>query len=519
MSLFQVTQIAATDVPNPPTGTYTLFLDTTDGIWKKKDSAGNVTPASLGETNTASNVGSGSGTEYGLFKQKTGVDLEFKKIKQGTNITLTENTSDITVEAAGGLLTPTINSTTLVEVSQASDLPSTLAANTTYIVRGTITLTSPISVTNSGSSIIGFDRNRDKLIWDGAAGTTMLTVTDVDFDLENLCLSSNNTGSVLIEADNYDAGSYNDGRLKVFTIVNCQFRNCFDIVSFDGWDLVDISNTLFWYCEAPNFGIKFTNTSKIEISSCELIRWFRESEIPTPTTYATCPMIELVNGTSNFGAVNINGCVVHPQQTQDGIKIDTSSATGFGTISSNAFVTVGLTTGEIFSPVASGLPDYSQAATYNYDVFANQGLLNSTSGCVMTVSGNTTDTALSSGTPAVIDVAALATDRSSVRYTISTGGRATYNGTKQKFVSIHAVLDYQKQGGGTDDYIFSIYKNGVLLAGSEVNIISGGATADGVVSLVYGTLMTENDYIEIYAENPASNDDILVKDLQLVIRE
>ncbi len=518
MSLFQVTQIAATDVPNPPTGTYTLFLDTTDGIWKKKDSAGNVTPASLGETNTASNVGSGSGTEYGLFKQKTGVDLEFKKIKQGTNITLTENTSDITVEAAGGLLTPTINSTTLVEVSQASDLPSTLAANTTYIVRGTITLTSPISVTNSGSSIIGFDRNRDKLIWDGAAGTTMLTVTDVDFDLENLCLSSNNTGSVLIEADNYDAGSYNDGRLKVFTIVNCQFRNCFDIVSFDGWDLVDISNTLFWYCEAPNFGIKFTNTSKIEISSCELIRWFRESEIPTPTTYATCPMIELVNGTSNFGAVNINGCVVHPQQTQDGIKIDTSSATGFGTISSNAFVTVGLT-GDIFSPVASGLPDYSQTATYNYDVFANQGLINSTSGSVMTVVGNTTDTNLTgTGIAEPINTGGLALQQSGVRYTVSTAGRSTYNGTKQKFVSLHASISWEKQGGGTDTYVFSFYKNGSVLAGSATEVV---ASASGTSSMVYGVLMSENDYIEIYVENntPPGTDDMLVKDLQLVIRE
>jgi len=35
----------------------------------------------------------------------------------------------------------------------------------------------------------------------------------------------------------------------------------------------------------------------------------------------------------------------------------------------------------------------------------------------------------------------------------------------------------------------------------------------------YGSLMNQNDYIEIYVENPGSNDDILIKDLQLVIRE
>tara|TARA_R110002020_G_scaffold220785_2_gene428748 strand:+ start:22499 stop:23806 length:1308 start_codon:yes stop_codon:yes gene_type:complete len=425
-----------------------------------------------------------------------------------------------------GAKTATVNSSSVVEVSQASDLPATLAANTTYVIRGEVATSTPIAVTNSGCSIVGLDRNRDKLIWNGLTGTTMLTVTDVDFDLENLCLSSNNTGSVLIAADNYNFGSYNDGRSKVFTINNCQFRNCFDIASFDGFDLVDISNTLVWYCEAPNFGIKFTNTSKIEITSCEIIRWFRESTIPTPANYATCPMIELVNGTSNFGAVNINGCVVHPQQTQDGIKIDTASGTGFGTISSNAFVNIGLTTGKIFLPEASGLPDYSQAATYNYDVFANQGVLNSTSGTVSTLSANATTTSVTTSY-GDIDTGASTVDQSSVRFTVGTDGVLTYNGTKQVYCSIHASVSLDS-GGNDNTYTVAIYKDSgagfVLLVGSESSIQfdgTGGLSLDvGTIPISYGTLFNNGDEVKMQikkASGGASN--ITVTDYQLVIRE
>jgi hypothetical protein len=51
-----------------------------------------------GEANTASNVGAGDG----LFKQKTGVDLEFKSLVAGTNITLTAAADTVTINAAGG---------------------------------------------------------------------------------------------------------------------------------------------------------------------------------------------------------------------------------------------------------------------------------------------------------------------------------------------------------------------------------------------------------------------------------
>jgi len=58
-----------------------------------------IDASSAGEANTASNLGL---TGEGVFAQKTGVDLEFKKLKAGTNISLTSDSESITITSSGG---------------------------------------------------------------------------------------------------------------------------------------------------------------------------------------------------------------------------------------------------------------------------------------------------------------------------------------------------------------------------------------------------------------------------------
>lgn len=412
----------------------------------------------------------------------------------------------------GNATTSTVNATSVVEVAQASDLPAVLAANTTYHVRGAITFSSPITVTNNGCAIVGGDRNKDKLIWNGAAGTTAITVTDVDFELANLCLSSNNTGAVVLDASNFSAGAFNNGRTKVLSIFDCQFRNCFDVATIEGFDLVDISNTLFWYIQAPNFGLKFISTSKIEISSCEFIRWFDETTIPTPANFATCPMIELTGG---MGAINISGNILHPQLSQDGIKVDPASTVGAGaTISANTFVPFNLGPGVLFFPdPATG--GYSNTEVLKYDVSINQGLPDSKSyGMGYTT---TTVAGISDAAYTLLNVTPNFQTANSQRVTIGTDGQYTYNGTKPLYVTVSAAVSVTGNTAG-DDLDLAFFKNGVLLAGSEQRYTPKQNGDSTVVPLVFATDLAQNDVIAVYGQiNGGGNWDLTR--MQISLRE
>jgi len=304
------------------------------------------------------------------------------------------------------VFTPTINSTNMVEVSQESDfgVPDmsgviTPDPNTAYFVRGNVNCTNRLDISNPNVAIVGWDRDVDGLTYTGAAGAgDFITVTDVNFQLANLKLSSTNStgGDVVLRAVNYNQADYNAGRNKVLTVINCQFRNCFDVWHIEGFDLVDIQNTLVWYVQATTMGCHFKNVSKLQISSCEYVRWFDETSIPTPSGYATAAMVELLNnaGGSGFGAVNISGSIFHPQQTQKGIAISNSATIGFGTISANTGIDIGLTTGAVTSI------DYDiQNSTI---IQANQGLINGNAKGTLSIIGNLNDLDTGTTNPQVL---------------------------------------------------------------------------------------------------------------------
>ena len=156
-------------------------------------------PEYAGESNTASNVGVGEG----IFKQKVGADLQLKSLVAGSSISIVSGTDDITISATGSVSEPNV-----VNVLTAGDLPSTLAANTTYIVNGSVSTSTPITSVGDNAAIVGRKgRDSDILTYTGTG--SFITFVDVNFTLRNVTLKSTNATCLL-----YTSPSPRDGLLS-----------------------------------------------------------------------------------------------------------------------------------------------------------------------------------------------------------------------------------------------------------------------------------------------------------------
>ena len=410
------------------------------------------------------------------------------------------------------------NNTTIVEVVKATDFPSPLVTNTTYVVRGDILLTTPLTATAEAIAIMGADRNKDILRYHGTA--PMITTTDINFTIRDLGFRT--SGSVLTASNiTTDDSTDNFGRVKVLSIESCEVRNSNDVWDITGYELVDVKDVLCWYVSGSEASMAFQSNRHLEINSCEIFNW--HSETTPPTNYSSGSNIEFLTNDSGsagevgFAVVNMAGNIIHPVQNQDGLFIATGSTTRFGTIAGNTFIDVGQNAD--FDLFAGST--YDSASALNYDIAVNQGIADSISYAMAYFTGSVTQGA--NATYTLIDTTSGFVDENSQRMTVNTDGEITYNGTKPIYVTLAANITGLSQNN-SGVYDFTIFRSGSTIgnnelsgaAGTVVNIQNG----DGFQILCYyTTLIQPSEKFGVYARETGGGGGAEVNTIQFSIKE
>jgi hypothetical protein len=211
-------------------------------------------------------------------------------------------------------------------------------------------MTNPFTLSGDTVLIGAGGRETCSLDWNiGDPGPNYcLTNTDFNLDIINLNISNISASFDLMRCSN-------PSKNKIMTVSNSSFRDCenSEAIYIDGFDLIDFNQVLFQYNQVSNKHFYIDSGSKLQISSCEFLRQANRSL----TTFGTAPMIEIDQTTTSWGAISISGNLIHPQQTQDGIKLGSIVPLEM-VISSNTFISVGLTTGVLINYTAGNINNY-----------------------------------------------------------------------------------------------------------------------------------------------------------------
>lgn len=183
----------------PTFSTSNIIFDS-EFFYLTPDSTGDpvVSLRSGGEINTASNLGSGSG----VFAQKAGVDLQFKSLVAGSNITLTPSATAITVASTGG-------GGGDIDIRESDGNPPTFSAADTLVFDSEFFY---LHSTSTGKPTVSI---RGSLGGGGATYVHTQTIPDFEWivphnlNSKNLIAQTFDAGDEVIEVDKVDTSDPN----------------------------------------------------------------------------------------------------------------------------------------------------------------------------------------------------------------------------------------------------------------------------------------------------------------------
>lgn len=369
-------------------------------------------------------------------------------------------------------------------IRSENDLPNPIPTGN-YLIMGNITFLS--SYTLSGDvSFFGLGREGDSsmnfqipIIAPGAC----INITDYNCSFNNLTLTNQSAIYILLEANN-------TAKDKILTFSNCKITNCKNasVFNIQGFDLVDCFNCLFQYNYPTVHHFYHNNGSKLQITSCEFLRQGQQAN--PITNWGTAPMISLDN---NFGAVNISSNLLHPQQTQDGININSSFTALEALISSNTFISVGLTTGILINYNTS-INQYPSLIVDN-----NTGIINQKSVLEGESANNTTFTATTTGVYEPVDFGTGFSVLTINRFSATANPYEFKYDAKQPIKCLITVnITADQSTGGNDDILFGLSQNGAVNKKIQTNISSGVPKTFGFNTIIQ---LSQNDLLQFKVQN------------------
>ena len=402
------------------------------------------------------------------------------------------------IENAGDVALTSIN-TNVIYVPDGT-MPTSFVADRTYIFLGSRSTATPIVLPAGSVTLKGESRENSTIEYTGTGA--LFTSTDQNLSISDLGWSCTNTGGYFLDATNATKD-------KLLTIQNCEFREAYQVMKITGYDLVDFQNNVLTYIRAgatlTNYGVDCIDVSKLEINSCEFIRWYEVGQ-PVNTNSFVGNMIS-ISGTN--GASQLTNNIIHPRVAQNGIDIDAAATFAAGVnITGNTFVDAGLTTGVILETNSN--TDYDEKGITE----ANTLLPNLKARVGAQLSAANTITTATSGTPADINLNNLLVAFDEFGVTVGAGGGVTYNRTRPVNFQVTFVANLQAITGGANQRVgLTVSKNGVNTGiNSFVNLDSAGTEPKSVTLTIVGSAV-QGDVFRSQLVNTSTSSNITCTDL------